>query len=240
MERLKNWLRDNLRRICAVGVALVCVTNIMRIPCEAKNVRVIYSSGSGNDLRVALTFDDGPHPYRTARILDILKSESAKATFFVVGENVQYYPDMFDRIVAEGHEIGNHTNHHTFLAGLDKDEVSRAIDGCDDEIYHHDEYSTRLLRPPGGNYDTTVLQFCALRDYTVVLWSIDTRDWAGTSAAEIEKNVLENVKDGDIILMHDYVSRRAHTEEALRNILPKLKERGYRFVTVSELIDDRG
>ena len=128
MERLKNWLRDNLRRICAVGVALVCVTNIMRIPCEAKNVRVIYSSGSGNDLRVALTFDDGPHPYRTARILDILKSESAKATFFVVGENVQYYPDMFDRIVAEGHEIGNHTNHHTFLAGLDKDEVSRAIE----------------------------------------------------------------------------------------------------------------
>lgn len=125
------------------------------------------------------------------------------------------------------------------MTGLDKDEVCKAIDGCDDAIYHHDEYSTRLLRPPGGNYDTTVLQFCALRDYTVVLWSIDTRDWAGTSAAEMEKNVLENVKDGDIILMHDYVSRRAHTEEALRNILPKLKERGYRFVTVSELIDDR-
>lgn len=239
MEHLKNWLKNNFYRFCAVAVACVCVFNITRTACEARNVRVIYSSGNGNEMRVALTFDDGPHPQHTARILDILKKESVKATFFVVGENVQYYPDMFDRIIAEGHEVGNHTNHHTFLTGLGRDEVSKAIDGCDDAIYHHDEYSARLLRPPGGNYDTNVLQFCALRDYTVVLWSIDTRDWAGTSAFEIEKNVLENINDGDIILMHDYVSRKAHTEEALEHIIPKLKALGYRFVTVSELIEGR-
>ncbi len=239
MERLKSWLKNNIHRFFAILLSLVCTLNVIKITCEAKKARVVYSSGSGDEMRIALTFDDGPHPYHTGKILDILKRESVKATFFVVGENVQYYPDMFDRIISEGHEVGNHTDHHTFLTGLGESEVVKAIDGCDDAIYHHNEYSTRLLRPPGGRYDSNVLKLCALRDYTVVLWSIDTRDWAGTSAAEIENNIFQNIKDGDIILMHDYVSRRSHTEESLENVIPRLKQMGYRFVTVSELIEGK-
>ena len=235
---MSSWCAKIIRIIALVSSVVVFLNyfSIFSYATEDR-VRVIYSSANENEKRIAITFDDGPHPYYTPKVLDILKREGILATFFVVGENVRSYPELVDRAISEGHEIGNHTNHHTFLSGLSNDEVRQAIDGCDDEIYHHDEYSTRLLRPPGGNYDSNVLRVCASRGYSVVLWSIDTRDWAGTSASDMEKNVLENIKDGDIILMHDYIGKRSHTLEALERIIPKLKVRGYRFVTVSELID---
>jgi len=103
-------------------------------------------------------------------------------------------------------------------------------------IYNHSEYSTNIFRPPGGLYDDTLIDICAERGYSVVLWSIDTRDWAGTSTADICSEIYKYVQNGSIILMHDYVCCESHTAEALREVIPKLKELGYCFVTISELI----
>ena len=116
--------------------------------------------------------------------------------------------------------------------------MEREIDLCDDEIFNHSEYNATLFRPPGGIYNDLLTAVCNERGYSMVLWSIDTRDWAGTSAEDIESEILKNVEDGAIILMHDYVSGDSYTDVALASVIPKLKELGYSFVTVSELIGD--
>lgn len=196
----------------------------------------VYKAGNTDSHIVALTFDDGPHAKITPEILDILKENDVKATFFLVGQNAEKHGQLVERIIAEGHEIGNHTFGHKYLGGQSKGVMEREIDLCDDVIYNHNEYNTILFRPPGGIYDATLTSVCGERGYSVVLWSIDTRDWAGTSADAIENEILKNVDDGAIILMHDYICGESHTAEALRRVIPKLKKLGYRFVTVSELI----
>lgn len=186
---------------------------------------------------VALTFDDGPHEKNTPQLLDLLRDEEIRATFFVVGENARANAQLMERIVKDGHEIGNHTFRHTYMGGKDRAVIEREIDLCDDEIFKHSEYSATLLRPPGGIFDRTVLDACRERGYSLILWSIDTRDWSGACAASIEKNIMDNIECGSIILCHDYTAFESHTVEALRVVIPKLKELGYRFVTVSELIE---
>lgn len=198
----------------------------------------VYTMGETDEHMIALTFDDGPHPELTPEILDVLKANNINATFFIVGENARVNHDLIERIISDGHEIGNHTFGHKYLFGEGRVDMEREIDLCDDEIFNHSEYNSILFRPPGGLYDATLKAVCAERGYSMVLWSIDTKDWAGTSAYDIEKEILNNVGDGAIILMHDYVCGESHTAEALRNVIPKLKELGYRFVTVSELIED--
>ncbi len=197
----------------------------------------VYGCGKENCGMIALTFDDGPHPQYTPEILDILKEAKIKATFFVIGENAAASPRLVDRIIEEGHEIGNHTYSHVFLDKKSEQEKIADIERCDCEIYLHNEYSARILRPPGGRYDSGLLRICAERGYDVVLWSVDTRDWTGASAEEIAHELLCNVKDGSIILMHDYCGRKSHTAEALRYVIPRLKEMGYGFATVSEIIE---
>ncbi len=196
----------------------------------------VYTSGDPGSHLIALTFDDGPDKDKTPEILDILKQNDIKATFFIVGENAEHNEDIIECIIRDGHEIGNHTFAHKYLGGKMRAVVEREIDLCDDVIYNHAEYNSVVFRPPGGIYDATLRAVCAERGYAVVLWSIDTRDWAGTSASEIENEILKCVEDGSIILMHDNIYGEAHTAEALRNVIPKLKKLGYSFVTVSELI----
>ena len=198
----------------------------------------VYSMVETDQHLIALTFDDGPHSEKTPQILDILRDNKVTATFFIVGENARNNEDIIERIISEGHEIGNHTFGHKYLFGKNRRDMEREIDLCDDEIFNHSEYNSTLFRPPGGIYNDTLISVCAERGYSMVLWSIDTRDWEGKSAYEIETEVMTNIQDGSIILMHDYVCCESHTAEALTRIIPKLKELGYRFVTVSELIGD--
>lgn len=196
----------------------------------------VYTMVDTDEHLISLTFDDGPHTEMTPEILDVLKENNVEATFFIVGENARQNDKLIERIITEGHEIGNHTFGHKYLFGEGRADMEREIDLCDDEIFNHSEYNAILFRPPGGLYDATLSAVCAERGYSMVLWSIDTRDWAGTSAYDIEKEILDNVGDGAIILMHDYICGESHTAEALRSVIPKLKALGYRFVTVSELI----
>lgn len=187
--------------------------------------------------KIALTFDDGPHPRYTIQILDILAEYGIKATFFEVGENVIYYPEAARRVATEGHEIGNHTYTHPHIKNLNEDQLREETKMCESAIIEITGIKPKIFRPPEGVVDSAVKTWADRNGYSVVLWSVDTRDWAGTAVAEIVKNVDNNVKPGSIILMHDYVSRRSHTIEALKQIIPLLLNKGYQFVTVSELME---
>lgn len=236
-----RWMRSNEFKllnssVCGIiGLMIVSFMFSSFVEDNADNCQV-YTIVETDEHKIALTFDDGPHREKTPRILEILKSNDVKATFFIVGENANGNEEIIEQIISDGHEIGNHTFGHKYLFKADRGVMEREIDLCDDEIFNHSEYNATLFRPPGGIYNDLLMSVCNERGYTMVLWSIDTRDWAGTSADDIEKEILENVKDGAIILMHDYVSGDSYTDIALKRVIPKLKELGYSFVTVSELI----
>jgi len=196
---------------------------------------VVYSWHS-NDKKIALTFDDGPHPYYTAEILDILAEYNVKATFFMIGENAVKYSDIVRMVNDEGHEIGNHTFSHQNLKKADYQMVLHEIVETEKIVFETTRFKTKLIRPPGGQCGEAVCKAASENDYTVVCWSVDTLDWAHTPTEKIVQNVLSSVEAGDIVLFHDFVAGASPTPEALREIIPVLIERGYEFVTVSELI----
>ena len=197
----------------------------------AKSEYPVIRSGDTNSMKIALTFDDGPHPYKTDAVLDLLERYGIHATFFVIGENVSYYPEPLKRAVALGNEIGNHTYHHAHLSGACEQNTAEDI------VLRTAGYRTKLFRPPEGAYDECSLNAVKSRDYRVILWTVDTRDWENTSAEVMVKTVMDGVRGGSIVLFHDYMSKKSHTLEALEILIPKLLERGYEFVTVSELLE---
>ncbi len=193
-------------------------------------------SSSSRPKKVALTFDDGPHPYNTDKVLDLLAAYSIPATFFVIGVNAEHYPAPLRRAVAEGHEIGNHTYSHPRLTGQNAASFAEELEKTEEIIRSIAGVRPVFFRPPMGIRDDVVRAVAEEKGYELVLWTIDTRDWAGASASSIEKNIFDHVTDGSIILCHDYVSGECHTLEALEHVIPVLLEQGYEFVTVSGLI----
>ena len=186
--------------------------------------------------QIALTFDDGPHPRYTPVILDILKEYGVHATFFMVGENVKYYHEVAEAVEAAGHEIGNHTYSHARLDRMSKEAIEEQICACEDEIASLNEYRSKFFRPPEGQMSDAVKQVSQEWDYRLVLWDVDTRDWAHTPPDVICEKVLTTIQAGDIILMHDFIGKNSPTPEALRLLIPALLEKGYEFVTVGELM----
>lgn len=196
----------------------------------------VYRENKNGDRKIALTFDDGPHPRLTPQILDILKRYGVHATFFLVGENVYNYPGILERILAEGHEIGNHTYTHGHIENHNTVDLKKEIEACESIIYETADYKTKLMRPPRGILGKNIQRVAAQLDYNIVLWNIDTEDWAHTDPKVIADNVVNKVASGSIILMHDYISFNSPTPEALELFIPTLLEQGYRFVVVSDLI----
>ncbi len=221
-------------RIASVFLAALILT----VGISAENAHKVYRRCTNDNMEIALTFDDGPHPRLTPEILDILNEYGVSATFFVVGENVANYPDAAMRIAKEGHEIGNHTYTHRHIQNMNKEQLACEIESCERQIIEltDEEYRTKIFRPPQGKVDSAVKELGEDMGYSVILWSIDTKDWAHTPVSKIVDNILCNVKSGDIILMHDYIGTNSPTPQVLRTIIPKLLEKGYKFVTVSELI----
>lgn len=197
----------------------------------------IYKCVTTDEKRIALTFDDGPHPRYTAQILERLREYDIKATFFVIGENIGYYDEGIVRsIIDAGHELGNHTYSHKHTKKMSESEFYEDVRKCHDLVREKYGYEMKLFRPPEGYVDKKVKCIAAELGYSVILWSIDTKDWEHVGASVITANVKLNTSCGDIILMHDYVSKPNTTIAALDEIIPLLLERGYEFVTVSELI----
>ncbi|RUS47212.1 polysaccharide deacetylase family protein [Cohnella sp. AR92] len=188
---------------------------------------------------IALTFDDGPDPRTTDKILDLLSKYDAKATFFVVGRRAERFPDIVRREALEGHEIANHTYTHMYFNGRNRQQdIASEMDRAGSKLSEISGQRCRWFRPPGGFYNETVIRMAKERGYTVILWSWhqDTRDWISPGVGQIVRKVLNNARNGDIVLLHDHVAGSTQTVQALEQILPELTRRGYRMVTVSELM----
>jgi peptidoglycan-N-acetylglucosamine deacetylase len=203
----------------------------------------LYHQGAGGEHQVALTFDDGPDPEWTPKILDILKRANAKAAFFVVGVNAEKYPDLLRRIVAEGHEIGNHTYYHPNLALCWPEHVRLELNATQLLIESVTGRETTLFRPPYAAdtspsqlSELTPLQIAQDLDYLVVLENIDPQDWAKPGADIILQRIKQQRRDGSIILLHDAGGDRSQTVEALPRILDWLHTRGDTVVPLSTLL----
>lgn len=218
-----------------MAFAIVLSFSFCIYSCAAEE-KTVYRHVATEEKVVALTFDDGPHPKYTEIILDLLSEYDAKATFFIVGENLELYGDSAKRAVMEGHEIGNHTYSHPTLSGIGLSELSEEIRKNEDLIMEKLGVRPVLFRPPEGFCGDCVRSFLKENGYRAILWDVDTRDWAGTASDKICKTVLSGTHPGSIILFHDYVGKQNTTIAALRTVLPLLKDAGYRFVTVSELL----
>jgi polysaccharide deacetylase family sporulation protein PdaB len=190
---------------------------------------------------IALTFDDGPDPWETPEILDILKKYKATATFFVIGEQGHKYPDILEREVSEGHELANHSYSHRDFRRLTRTEIRQEISKSEDEIFLNTGQHTTLFRPPEGYCNNIILETAEQAGYAVVLWTWyqDSKDWSKPGVQKIVNRVISNVHPGDIVLFHDRISGRSQTVKALEEILPKLQKQGYHFVTVSQLIGSK-
>lgn len=180
---------------------------------------------------VALTFDDGPDPNYTGLVLDVLQEKNVKASFFVLGENAKQNPELLLRISKEGHEIGNHGYSHSYRSSQFVQELAKAEQVIFDLLQQH----TYFYRPPGGFVSKDVLQGVKAKDHLLTLWSVDSKDWRNPGASQIAQNVIGSSSPGAIILLHDGGERREQTAEALKIIIDRLRNDGYRFVTLSEL-----
>ncbi|MDV2884722.1 polysaccharide deacetylase family protein [Alkalihalophilus pseudofirmus] len=185
---------------------------------------------------VALTFDDGPHPSVTPQVLDTLNSYDAKATFFMLGIQAQYYPSLVQAVAAEGHEIGNHSMNHPDLTSINDEKVRGELEQTNIHIKEAVGFSPATMRPPYGAYNELLVDVMKDAGTPIILWSIDSLDWKSRDKDKIAQRVLEDIHDGAIVLMHDI---HQATAAALPIILESLHEQGYEFVTVSELLYQR-
>lgn len=185
---------------------------------------------------IALTFDDGPWPSNTPKVLDILKKNNIKATFFMVGEAIKDHPQLAKRVVAEGHVVANHTWHHWYHK-LSPSAAAREIDDTTELIYKTTGVKTPLFRPPGAVMNNGVADYAKQKNYALIMWSNDPMDYRPLSAQELVKNVIRKAHPGAIVLMHDGGGNHPATVKALPQMIAELKELGYRFVTVPELLE---
>ncbi|MCK4777242.1 MAG: polysaccharide deacetylase family protein [Actinomycetia bacterium] len=192
---------------------------------------------------VALTFDDGPHPVYTEKILKTLKEKNIKATFFVIGKHVKKYKDVALKIAKEGHEIGNHTYSHRDLVPTTRGVVQREVKKTEKIVKEICGCQMQIFRPPRGVLSNSVRKILIKRGYKIILWSVSTQDWRKISPVQILKRVKRFTKDGSIILFHDSGAiikpegaSRNNTVKALPQVIDFLQEQGYKLVTISELI----
>ena len=201
--------------------------------CYFSEKGVLLRKIDKNKKIVALTYDDGPSIY-TPRILKTLKENNSVATFFVVGNRVPMYSDTVKKAHDMGCEIGNHTYEHKCLTRISETEVRRQISRTNKNVKKVTGQTPVIMRPTGGATNPNVKQWVGMPS---IIWSIDTLDWKTRNAGSTKKAVLDHVKDGDIVLMHDLYSATASASET---ISPELVKRGYQLVTVSELAECRG
>lgn len=184
---------------------------------------------------VAITFDDGPSSANTSQILDILQRHGARATFFVLGENAVRNKGLLARAVAEGHEIANHTYSHIKMTGVSKQTVTREIERTNEIIKSATGFYPTAMRPPYGAINSELVDMM-YNNYGMhaVLWDVDTRDWQHPGVSKVVQRAVGNAQSGSIILLHDI---HASTVNAVEEIVTGLQARGFKLVTVSQLIE---
>lgn len=220
--RIRKWLQ----RVALLLLATCLFT-------QTANADATATQNKCENKMVALTFDDGPHPGHTDQILDILAKYGVKATFFVIGENAEYYPAPLKRAFAEGHEIENHSfDHKTRNKG--PVELSQSITKTADLIEELTGKRPTYFRPPEGNATPAVKTAILELKLKQVFWTIDAEDWTGKSPAGITKQVLSMADGNEVVLFHDYTCPGHNTIKALPAIIEGLTAKGYRFVRIDE------
>lgn len=191
-----------------------------------------------NEKVIALTFDDGPSPTFTPVILELLSKHQAKATFFVLGKQAEKFPELVKEEGKRGHTIGNHMYTHRIVSKLPLETLIDDLKQTHQIIFELSGTNPHFFRPPDGYYDEKIVRAAEALNYHVVIWTWtqDTRDWSKISSTTIANKVIKNAKPGDIILFHDQGGDRSNTVNALKIILPSLTEKGYKFVTLDELL----
>lgn len=187
---------------------------------------------------IALTFDDGPDADFTLSILATLRAHGAKATFFVVGTQIEYFPEVLRQMSAEGHEIGSHTYSHLRLSGVSPERFRKELTREADLIVRICGVTPVCFRPPYGAMNAAQVEVLREYGYSLIMWDqqLDSRDWERPGVGRIVERVVRNARPGGIVLMHDGGGHRSQTVAALPAILEQLSAQGYRFVTVSELL----
>ncbi|MBI2251672.1 MAG: polysaccharide deacetylase family protein [Armatimonadetes bacterium] len=197
-----------------------------------------YKLIQGNPLKkqVALTFDDGPHPDYTPKLLEILNKYNLKATFFLTGKMAEKYPELVKAEIKAGHNVGNHTYHHVNLTKIPEEIIAIEIKACGDVLKDIIHQPPHLFRPPGGDYDDEVARTAEALGYIMVLWTDNSHDYTNPRGKNIKERVLNQIENGGIILFHDGVEQ---TLEILPQIIEYLKHKGYEFVTIDEMIKNK-
>ena len=182
---------------------------------------------------IALTFDDGPN-YNTSKVIDVLNKYDIRATFFVLGSRAINNKNILKKMADSGMEIGNHTYNHLLLTKYDENKIRSEIEDTSEVIYSATKKRTKLLRPSYGSVNNKIKK---VANMPIIIWDIDTLDWKYHNSKRITSRVVNKVRDGDIILMHDIYSASLN---ALSNIIPILQDNGYEFVTIDELFYYKG
>lgn len=205
-----------------------------------ENVSVI-SSGTVHDKWIALTFDDGPYPPYTDRLLDVLKAKRVHATFFLVAEQAQQYPELVRRMKAEGHTVGLHAFRHRDFLKLTEEEKRKDLERGKNLLRDITGKNPVYWRPPHGFRDFSVMETAAAQNLTVINWSVIPRDWTGIDSQEIFRRVMDKAENGAIVLLHDgdspfYKASRQPTVDAVSLLIDSLREKGYHLVSLEEYV----
>ncbi|MEQ1751295.1 MAG: polysaccharide deacetylase family protein [Prosthecobacter sp.] len=197
--------------------------------------KISYSQVNITQPVLAMTFDDGPHPSLTPKLLDILKERNIKCTFFVIGKNAKMYPKIIQRILAEGHEIGNHTWTHCSLTSRSDAQIRSELQQSEDALVAVANYRPHLIRPPYGAINTRVKQMMFSEfGYSTIMWSVDPQDWRRPGVSVVTSRLVNGARPGSIMLAHDI---HPPTIQAMPSMFDQLLAKGFQFVTVSQLMN---
>lgn len=234
--KLRIWekcLVFDLLCICLVsGAVMSGAGNSISLGQGVMTAAHIQGNAQEEKKKVALTFDDGPHPQYTPEMLDVLQTCNVKATFFLLGQEVERYPEIVKQIQEGGHLIGNHSYKHEQLSKLTMEQACAQVSRTNELICDITGTYPSYVRPPFGDWHEKL--DCQV-NMVEVLWDVDTLDWSSQNHADIVNKVLKNVQENDIILMHDGYETSV---TAAKEIIETLQKQGYEFVTVDEILFD--
>lgn len=218
-----------------MGILLLNITKSITKEEEKEEQQQVVQADAGNeviekDVEIAFTFDDGPHPVWTEKLLDGLKERGIRATFFVIGQSAEEHPELIQRMLEDGNQVGNHTYSHVQLTACKTDQALEEIQKTQEVIYDATGFQPRYIRPPFGSWNEVLQDKTNLQS---VLWDVDPYDWKVQNTDIIVQRILEQTEDGSIILLHDVYEESV---EAALKVADIFLERGYRFCTVDEIM----
>ena len=239
MIDFRSFFREHRRLLSGLGLILAVALIFWAVSSPAivgvsasKRSLPVYSV-ERSDKRLAISFDAAWGNEDTQTLIDILNRYGVRATFFVVGDWAEKYPESVKALAEAGNEVMNHSSSHAHFSSLSAEQISADLSACNEKIAALTGVTPSLFRCPYGEYDDHVIQAVEAMGMTAIQWDVDSLDWKGISAQEIQQRVLKNVRSGSIILFHNAAE---HTPEALPGIIEALQADGYTIVPVSQIL----